>query len=59
VDLSRQEFTSRLRRLGMNDLADRAEATLPDPLPRDEAVKFCKAAGVSPSMLMDRMGASP
>jgi hypothetical protein len=59
VDFSRQEFIYRLRRAGLNELADTAEATLPNPLTRDEAVKFCMAHGLSTSMLMDLMGASP
>jgi hypothetical protein len=59
MDLSRQEIVDRLRRAGMHEAADEAESTLPDPLPSEVAVEFCKAQGLSPSMLMDRMGASP
>jgi hypothetical protein len=59
MDLSREQIVKRLRRAGMNDVADAAEATLPDPVDANTARRFCAAHGISISTLMDRMGASP
>jgi hypothetical protein len=59
MDLSRQQLVRALRRAGMNEIADAAEATLPDHVDAVTADKFCAAQGVSMSMLTDRMGASP
>jgi hypothetical protein len=59
VDLSRQEIVKWLRANGMREVADAAEAELPDPVPPKVADRFCTAHGFSISTLMDRMGASP
>jgi hypothetical protein len=59
VDLSRQQIIKALRRAGLDELADQAEATLPDPVDTRTANQFCAAHGVTTSVLMDRMGASP
>jgi hypothetical protein len=59
VDLSRQQIIKALRRAGLDELADQAEATLPDPIDAKTANQFCAAHGVTTSVLMDRMGASP
>ena len=59
VDYSRQEIVKTLRRAGMNEIADTAEAALPDPVDGKIVNQFCTAQGVSLSTLMDRMGASP
>ena len=40
-------------------VADLAETTLPDPVDSKILEQFCNAQGVSRSVLMDRMGASP
>jgi hypothetical protein len=59
MDLSRTEFIKLLRHAGLNDVADAAEATLPNPVDAKTLNDFCTAQGVSLSMLTDRMGASP
>jgi hypothetical protein len=59
MDLSRSQFIKLLRHAGLNDVADAAEAALPDPVDAKILNKFCSAHGVSLSMLTDRMGASP
>jgi hypothetical protein len=59
VDLSRQQIIKLLRRAGLDDLADQAEATLPDLVDAKTINHFCATHGVSASVLMDRMGASP
>jgi hypothetical protein len=59
VELSRQHVVEVLRRAGMRELADLAEATLPDPVDGKTLDQFCDAHGISRSFLMDRMGASP
>jgi hypothetical protein len=48
-----------LRRAGLNEIADTAEATLPDPIDGKILSQFCTSQGVSLSTLTDRMGASP
>jgi hypothetical protein len=59
VELSRQHVVWVLRNAGMRELADLAATTLPDPVDEKTLDQFCVANGVSPSSLMDRMGASP
>jgi hypothetical protein len=59
VDLSRQQIIKALRRAGLDELADQAEATLPDPVDNKTVNEFCSAHGITTSLLMDRMGASP
>jgi hypothetical protein len=59
MDLPRQQVVKRLRLAGLSEAADAAEATLPDPVSAEVARQFCEANGLSPSILMDRMGASP
>jgi hypothetical protein len=59
VDLSRQQIIKALRRAGLDELADQAEATLPDPVDPKTVNEFCSAHGITTSVLMDRMGASP
>ena len=58
-DLSRQQIIKALRRAGLDELADQAEATLPDPVDTKTVNQFCSAHGITTSVLMDRMGASP
>jgi hypothetical protein len=48
-----------LRHTGMHELADVAEATLPDPVDRPTLEQFCNAHHLSLSSLMDKMGGSP
>ena len=59
MDLTRAQYIKLLRHAGLNDVADTAEATLPDPVDAKTLARFCTANGVSLSMLTDRMGASP
>jgi len=59
MELSRQHFVWMLRNAGMREVADLAEATLPDPVDSKTLDQFCDAHGISRSSLMDRMGASP
>jgi hypothetical protein len=59
VDLSRQQIVTMLRRAGLNELADTAEATLPDPVDDRVVNEFCTAHGLTMSALTDRMGGSP
>jgi hypothetical protein len=59
MELSRQHVVRVLRHAGMGEIADLAEATLPDPVDSKSLDQFCDAHGISRSSLMDRMGASP
>ena len=59
VNLSRQQIIRLLRRAGLDELAEEAEATLPDPVDTQTMNQFCAAHGITASDLMDRMGASP
>ena len=59
MDLSRQQIIKALRRAGLDELADQAEATLPEPVDTKTVNQFCSAHGITTSVLMDRMGASP
>lgn len=59
MQYSRQYVVETLRRAGLREIADLAEKTLPDPVDRKTLDQFAAAQGVSPSSLMDRMGASP
>jgi hypothetical protein len=59
MELSRQHVVWVLRNTGMRELANLAETTLPDPVDEKSLDQFCAAHGISRSVLMDRMGASP
>jgi hypothetical protein len=59
MEYSRQHIVWVLRNAGMHELADLAETTLPDPVDEKTLDQFCAAHGLSRSVLMDRMGASP
>jgi hypothetical protein len=59
MELSRQHVVWVLRNTGSRELASLAEATLPDPVDEKSLDQFCAAHGISRSVLMDRMGASP
>jgi hypothetical protein len=59
VDLSRQHIVKALRRAGMHEIADEAEASLPETVDVTTVERFCAVHGISRSMLMDRMGGSP
>ena len=59
MDLSRQQIVTMLRRAGLDELADTAEATLPDPVDSKTVDEFCAAHGLTMSTLTDRMGGSP
>ena len=59
MDLSRQQIIKLLRRAGLDEIADQADATLPHPVDATTVNQFCAAHGISTSVLMDRMGASP
>jgi hypothetical protein len=59
MELSRQHVIWVLRNAGMREVADLAETTLPDPVDEAALDQFCAAHGISRSVLMDRMGASP
>lgn len=59
MDLTRQQIVKRLRTAGLNEVADDAEATLPDQVPAELAERFCTSHALSVSILMDRMGSSP
>jgi len=59
VDLSRQHIVKALRRAGMHEIADSAQATLPETVDPATVERFCAVHGVSKSILMDRMGGSP
>ena len=59
VDVSRGQIVKALRQAGLHEIADAAEATLPDPVDSKTASAFCATYGVTTSTLMDRMGASP
>jgi hypothetical protein len=58
--VSRQQIVQVLRRVGLNDAAATALATLPDLIDDKEAQRFCTENGVqSMASLTDRMGGSP
>jgi hypothetical protein len=59
MDLSRDQFIKMLRRAGLNDAADAAEAELGSQVDPQALNKFCTAHALSLSTLTDRMGASP
>lgn len=59
MDLSREQFIKMLRRAGLNDAADAAEAELASQVDAKALNKFCTAHALSLSTLTDRMGASP
>jgi hypothetical protein len=59
MDLSREQFIKMLRRAGLNDAADAAEAELDSQVDAKAVNRFCTAHALSLSMLTDRMGASP
>jgi len=48
VDLSRQQIITMLRRAGLNELADTAEAPLPDPVDDKTLHEFCTAPASCP-----------
>ena len=55
----RQQIVRVLRRTGLQDAAAAALATLPDPVTRKDAERFCADNGLSIEVLMNLMGASP
>ena len=58
--VSRQQIVEVLRRAGLNDAANAALATLPDPIDDKDAQRFCAQNGVlSIRSLTDLMGGSP
>jgi hypothetical protein len=59
MDLSRQQIVQRLRRAGLNEAADDAEATLPEQVTPEVVDRFCTSHALTVSTLMDRMGGSP
>jgi hypothetical protein len=59
MDRSRAEIVSVLRHCGLHDVADAAEADLPDQVDDQTEYQFLAVHGLSPSVLMDRMGGSP
>jgi hypothetical protein len=59
MEYSRQHVVWVLHNAGMHELADLAATTLPDPVDEKTLDQFCAAHGLSRSVLMDRMGASP
>jgi len=56
---SRQEIVKVLHRVGMDDIAAAALATLPEHVDAKAADKFAAAHDVSCESLVDRMGGSP
>jgi hypothetical protein len=59
MEFSRQQVVQVLRNTGMREIAGLAATTLPDPVDDKTLDQFCAAHGISRSVLMDRMGASP
>jgi predicted nucleic acid-binding OB-fold protein len=59
MDRSREEIVCVLRHCGFNDIAETAQAQLPEMVDDETAAQFLAANGLSISMLMDRMGGSP
>jgi len=56
---SRQEIVKVLHRVGMDDIAAAALATLPEHVDDKVADKFAAAHDVNCGSLVDRMGGSP
>jgi hypothetical protein len=56
---SLQHVVSMLRRAGLNQVADEAQRTLPDPVELEELQRFGAEHGLSRESLIDRMGGSP
>ena len=58
--VSRQAIVEVLRRAGLNEAADAAVVTLPDPVDEKDAERFCTEHGLSSmGFLTDIMGGSP
>ena len=56
---SRQEIARSLRRVGLEDAAADALATLPDQPDAKDLEPFCVAHGLSADFVTDLMGGSP
>jgi hypothetical protein len=56
---SRQYAVNTLRRLGYRELADEALLELPDPVDERRLDAWCAQHGLSPEIVMSRMGGSP
>jgi hypothetical protein len=56
MSLSRQQIAQTLRRVGLEDAAADALATLPDQVQAEDLEQFCVAHGLSVDDLVDRMG---
>jgi hypothetical protein len=59
MDIARDDVARALDRIGYRDLAALARSELPDPVPEDEALRWCDAHGITRGLLIDRMGGSP
>jgi hypothetical protein len=59
TEVPRQNVVDLLRKAGMFDEADRAAATLPDPVGVDEAVALLGPHGITKDFLISRLGGSP
>jgi hypothetical protein len=57
--LDRQWVVDTLRRLGYADEAEEAARVLPDPVEKEELIKFGDRYGISAAELTSRMGGSP
>jgi hypothetical protein len=55
----RQHVLDLLRKAGMFEEAERAEALLPDPVDFDEAAALLSPHGITKDFLISRLGGSP
>jgi hypothetical protein len=58
-EVSRQWLVDTLRRVGMESAAEAAAQELPDPVPYEQAAKFCEQHGISLDDMISDMGGSP
>ena len=58
-EVRRQFVVDTLRRMGMETAAEAAARELPDPVPYEQAAKFCEQHGISLDDMISDIGGSP
>ncbi len=59
MELAKQDVLSMLRRIGLADLVEEVEETLPDPVDTVRDAHLLARYGLTRNQLTDRMGGSP
>jgi hypothetical protein len=57
--MRRGDVASTLRKAGLPDLADLVEQSLPDPVELKDVQELLSPYGITPEVLVDRMGGNP